>query len=657
VVIGSESQLKSQARASSAGLGICKSSLLAFSHESCKECASRFLWCGGAALSSFWSDGLLARKLALGCLAVLSLTGSAFALDRFDFSTPGANEDLRTSLLGASLLAQAERDGTNDAQSLFSAARADYGRLIGALYAEGYYSGVINILVDGKEAAGIAPLDAPNSIRVVQVKVEPGPQFTFSRARMKPYARGTNLPAAYADTKPARSSAIVDAAAAGIEGWRNVGYAKAKVASQKIVADHRTATLDSEILLNAGQRVRFGQLSISGYKRMNPQRLAKIAGFPTGEIFDPKQLSVVATRLRRTGVFKSVALTEAEKLGPGDTLDVNLVVAEEKLRRFGFGAEVSSSEGLNLSGYWLHRNLLGGGERLRIDAAIDRIGSNSSNLGYNVGARIERPATPVTDASAFVEARASRKDVVDLTVDSVSIGLGLSRVLNDHLNAEAGLFYIDSTATDLAGSLHYRQIALPISLTWDNRDKALDARKGYYLGAGVTPFLGLGSTGSGAQIKADARAYRSFGADERFVVAGRLQLGTVVGPSLVETPPDYLFYSGGGGTVRGQPYQSLGVPVVRSPTITVQSGGMSFIGVSGEFRAGVTKTIGVVAFYDAGYVGAGSRFGRAGQWQSGAGLGLRYDTGIGPIRFDVGVPVAGSTGKGAQFYVGIGQSF
>ena len=49
--------------------------------------------------------------------------------------------------------------------------------------------------------------------------------------------------------------------------------------------------------------------------------------------------------------------------------------------------------------------------------------------------------------------------------------------------------------------------------------------------------------------------------------------------------------------------------------------------------------------------------GRDGEWQSGAGLGLRYKTPIGPIRLDVAAPVQGSTGGGVQLYLGIGQAF
>ncbi len=582
----------------------------------------------------------------------------ARALDRLVLTAPGADQDLTDRLRAASLVADAEASGQTDSQSVFAAARADYARLIGALYAEGYYSGVIRIRIDGREVADIPPLDAPTTIRDVEINVTPGPQFTFSKARMKTYAKGTKLPPAYGDTKVAKSGAIVDAADAGVEGWRNIGHAKADVADQIIVADHRGATLSSEIILDPGPRLRFGRLSMSGQERMRPERIAKIAGFPTGEVFDPKMLDKVATRLRRTGAFRSVALTEAEEPGADGTLDINLVVAEEKLRRFGVGAEVSSSEGLSVSGYWLHRNLLGGAERLRVDGAFERIGGQDvDGIGYDFGVRVDRPATPVTDASAFVEVRAARTEIVDLTVDEIELSFGLTRQFGDYITAEAGISYINATAKDSAGSVDYDLLALPLSVTWDNRDQPLDTRKGYYLDADVTPFYGFGTTGSGGQIKADARVYRAFGADDRFVLAGRLQLGTVIGSSLAETPPEYLFWSGGGGTVRGQPYQSLGVPLARTATITVDTGGLSFAGLSAELRADITEKIGAVAFYDAGFVSDEELFDGNGEWHAGAGLGLRYRTGIGPIRVDLGMPVSGSTNDGVQLYVGIGQAF
>ena len=134
----------------------------------------------------------------------------------------------------------------------------------------------------------------------------------------------------------------------------------------------------------------------------------------------------------------------------------------------------------------------------------------------------------------------------------------------------------------------------------------------------------------------------------------RGQLGSVYGPDLAEAPADYLFYSGGGGTVRGQSYQTLGVDLGGGNTV----GGRSFVGLSAEARVAVRDNIGVVAFADAGYIGAEEFYDGSGQWHSGAGLGLRYATGIGPIRFDVAVPTSGpETEDNFQVYIGIGQSF
>jgi translocation and assembly module TamA len=192
-------------------------------------------------------------------------------------------------------------------------------------------------------------------------------------------------------------------------------------------------------------------------------------------------------------------------------------------------------------------------------------------------------------------------------------------------------------------------------VTWDKRDNKTDATKGYYLDAEVKPFLGFGTTGTGVRLKSDMRAYRGFGEDNKVVLAGRLQVGAVFGSGLLETSPTDLFYSGGGGTVRGQPYQSLGISTTRNGA-TYDVGGTHFIGASAEVRTKVTEKIGVVGFVDAGRVDDGGFF-KSGDWHAGAGLGLRYGTGFGPIRLDLAVPVGGSTGKGGQVYVGLGQSF
>jgi translocation and assembly module TamA len=419
-----------------------------------------------------------------------------------DLIMPGANDDLRETVKAASLLIGSRKDTGRDGQDILAAARADYGRILGALYAQGYYSGVISIRLDGREAADIAPLDAPAAVDRIAIRVETGPVFRFGAARMRPYARGTKIPPAYGDTRIAYATAITDAAGAGIEGWRQLGHAKARVADQQITADHRRARIDAQILLEPGPRLRFGTMMATGYERMVPRRLHKIAGFPAGEVFDPDKAARVADRLRRSGVFRSVILREAEKPNPDGRLDFTLTVVEEAPRRIGFGAELSSFEGLSVNGYWLHRNLLGGGERLRFDAGIDGIGGQTGGEDYRVGIRIDRPATLTPDTVGFLQARAERKTEEDFNSDSLTLGLGFTHTFSDALTAEIGLEYASSDVTDATGRFRYRQASVPLSVTWDRRDSKLDATTGFYVAGTARPFLGFETTGDGARISA-----------------------------------------------------------------------------------------------------------------------------------------------------------
>jgi translocation and assembly module TamA len=87
------------------------------------------------------------------------------------------------------------------------------------------------------------------------------------------------------------------------------------------------------------------------------------------------------------------------------------------------------------------------------------------------------------------------------------------------------------------------------------------------------------------------------------------------------------------------------------------TGGRYLLEGSLEARAKVTSDIGVVAFVDGGYVAA-DIFPAITDLRIGAGVGVRYYTGLGPLRLDVAVPVNKRAGDpDYAIYVGIGQAF
>ncbi len=598
------------------------------------------------------------RVFGLSLILCLTAASAGQALDQLDFTVNGASKTLEKDLRAASGLLASQKSGVVEAQDLFAEARAEYASLLNALYARGHYSPVIHVYVNGVEAAGIAPLDAPGRISKIAVVVDPGPAFTFSQARAAPLAKGTQMPKGFSFGKVAESGVILEAVTAGVDGWRRVGHAKAAVQSQNLTADHAQARLSADVTLNPGPRLRFGRLVIKGQERMREGRVRKIAGLPEGEVFDPADLDRVASRLRRTGVFKSVTLTEDDAVTPPDLLGITATLVEQKLRRYSFGAEIASFDGLMLNGSWLHRNLFGGAERLTVSGEVLNIGTQAGGVDYKLGFTLDRPATFSPDTTLSFGGGIGHLNEVDFNADMFNVSSSLTHVFSDQLSGKAGFVYDYARIADPSGVFTYRALSLPVSVIWDKRDVKTNATKGFYLEAEAKPFLGFGITDSGARLKLDARGYKTLGAEGGVVVAARFQAGAVLGSSLQGTPRDYLFYSGGGGTVRGQPYQSLGVNVLRDmANVPYQTGGTLFMAASVEARVKVTDTIGVVGFVDMGRVDVNSFFDAAGGWHAGAGLGVRYATAVGPIRLDLAVPVGGNTGDGLQIYVGLGQAF
>lgn len=590
--------------------------------------------------------------------ALLSLaTWQAQALDRLDFTVAGGSEDLSDAVKEASMVRSLQSQGQTDPQDLLAAARSDYARILAALYSKGHYSVAIRILIDGREAAAIPALEAPRSISTIQIQVDPGQPFRFGLARVAPLASGTELPQEFQREAVAGSGAVKSAVDVAISAWREAGHAKAFVTADEVVADHAARQIDADVRLDPGPRLRFGRLEITGEERMREQRVRKIAGLPEGETFSETELRRAESRLRRTGIFASVALTEDEQITAPDLLGITATVVEQKPRRYALGVEVASLDGVSLQGSWLHRNLLGGGERLEVSGDITNIGSGLSGVDYGVEVTLDRPATLSPDTSAGLVLSYSHEDEIDYNLDAASFGLRFSHVFSEQLTARVGLTYDYLDGRDPGGRFYFRNVSLPFGVTWDRRDVANNPTTGFYLDATAKPFLGFGTTGSGLRTTVDGRAYRSLGEPGRFVVAARVQAGAIYGSNLLDTPRDDLFFSGGGGTVRGQPYRSLGVAVTRGFGPQFLIGGKYFLAGSLELRAKVSDRIGVVGFVDWGSIGIDGFGGGFAESHAGAGLGLRYDTGLGPIRVDIAAPISGTTGDGVQFYVGLGQSF
>jgi translocation and assembly module TamA len=151
-----------------------------------------------------------------------------------------------------------------------------------------------------------------------------------------------------------------------------------------------------------------------------------------------------------------------------------------------------------------------------------------------------------------------------------------------------------------------------------------------------------------------ASTYWQLGDNGRAVLAGRAQLASLDGASLLALPADQRIYVGGGGTIRPYAYQTAGPLASNNDPI----GGKSSLVLNFEARLKVTDTIGIVPFLDAGsyYESSVPQLGQ--RLLYGVGLGLRYYTAFGPLRLDLATPLyrRGSDSP-IQVYISLGEAF
>jgi outer membrane protein insertion porin family len=211
-----------------------------------------------------------------------------------------------------------------------------------------------------------------------------------------------------------------------------------------------------------------------------------------------------------------------------------------------------------------------------------------------------------------------------------------------------------------------------LSATWirDTRDKPLDASRGFYqtLDLGITP-KALGSSANFARLLAQSSYYKPFGST---VWANRITLGLAKAFGNSDVPTSEGFFSGGETTLRGFPINGAGpqrtVPACSNPAdpstcvnLQVPIGGRQLFILNSELRfpLGIKEGLGAAVFYDGGNVYRAINISHFIQdYTNTIGVGFRYKTPVGPIRFDIARNLNPVTGvKATQFYITLGQAF
>ncbi|PHM42866.1 membrane protein [Xenorhabdus szentirmaii] len=138
---------------------------------------------------------------------------------------------------------------------------------------------------------------------------------------------------------------------------------------------------------------------------------------------------------------------------------------------------------------------------------------------------------------------------------------------------------------------------------------------------------------------------RTYNEAHRFVM--RADFGWIETNEFDEVPPDLRFFAGGDRSIRGYKYQKVSPKDKKGKLI-----GASKLAVGSlEYQYNVHGNWWSALFIDSGEAVNDIK---KSNFKTGAGIGVRWASPVGPIKFDIATPIGDSDNHGVQFYIGLG---
>jgi translocation and assembly module TamA len=524
---------------------------------------------------------------------------------------------------------------------------SDVSTFTAVLASKGYYDPDIRFEVTGEAA----PFK-------VDLSIAPGPRYTLAAYEIVYLGGAPEAPLGLPDVaesgleigEPAVADRIAGAESTLVRWLHNRGFLYAEISDRLVLANHPDQDIWVQVTIKTGPLIRFGELQIEGLVDVLPVVVERNITWERGEVFDQSKVEDMRNHLLNANVFERVSIRpEGTASDPGGERAMLAELSESLPRSIGAGLSFSTDLGLEVTGSWEHRNLFGEAEtllnRMRIGEERQRI-SNS----------FRKPDFLARDQYLIVDLDFLKENLEAYDQTGAEGSVRLEWPVNEYLTGTWGVAYNILAIEDGGDTRQSILFGLPVGYKWDNTNNLLDPTNGSRVGVRATPWTGsFEQPVTFVTTELDGSTYLSFDSEDRVVLGLRASFGTSLGEELVNIPSNRRFYAGGGGSIRGYAYQTVG-PLDASDE---PLGGRSLLTMGAELRIKVTESIGIVPFYEGGNVYDDRLPDLSEPMFWSAGLGLRYYTAVGPIRFDVAFPLDRRNGVDDpfQFYISLGQAF
>jgi translocation and assembly module TamA len=399
------------------------------------------------------------------------------------------------------------------------------------------------------------------------------------------------------------------------------GYADAKFTENRIDVYPEQRVADIVLHFDSGKRYRFGEISFQ-QDVLSDELIHSYVKIRRGDLYDSRELSTLYTVLANSGYFRNIEVRPHAADPESGEIPVDIVLAGAKRRNISYGVGYSTDTGPRFRFSRNNRRVNEEGHQFGITAQVSPL---VSELTANYRMPIDDPRT---DWLAF-DAGIKTEHTETADSDSLQIGVRrLTRQRNDWFRATILTFLIEDFTV---GAENGRAQLLMPGVDWTrlHTDNTIRANRGSK--------LELEARGAADAVLSDSSFVQVilhgkwvWSPSDQARILFRSELGAMYDSDFAKLPPSVRFFAGGDNSIRGYDYNTLG-PTDSSGQVI---GGSELAVASLEFERKVRPHWSVAVFVD-----SGNAFDRgAFSAKTGAGIGARWLSPLGPIRVDIAHP-------------------
>ena len=431
------------------------------------------------------------------------------------------------------------------------------------------------------------------------------------------------------------------------EAFISRGYPDAEIRMESRLSE---ASYQPVFFIDLGTRVKLLEVHLEGLEKTRPERVKRIMQPLEGEWYDQAAMNGKVKRMLATGAFDSVRVESYEV--SSKRIDATLHFKEAKAKEITLAAGVGSFNGPLLRAGYIDRNFRGS---LKGFSA----GMEFSGRGALGDLKLTDPWWRGTETAHSLRLYSLVKAYEGYTLleGGLESGWTWQPSPRRHMELLLGYSFVtvseDGLPANLLGDTDYNHVRVAFTHTWDHRDSAILPKSGWHFGIPVQIGAAIGDAmETYAKVGVDGGVYYPLNETYQLGIGG---FAAWVFPSkdIRSLPVDLRAFNGGPRSVRSFPERELGPSFGGDP----YGGDFSWC-VNSELSRPLTGALSAVAFVDAGAVTGIYTGIRQGGLELAAGLGLRLDLPIGPVRLEYGHNLTQDTGEpSGTWHFAIGATF